>query len=147
MPLGTGILGQHRAGKGSALPAPPAHHCLAKPACPDRNGQRGRREVKLGRCKEGFSSKDDLVVIACTKRWRHCALSSCLKWICLVIEGITWTKLVNPWLWWALNPSLRPWTPPSGLLSSLRMKSGNVSFSCCLPLPPLKDRNKQPASC
>lgn len=68
MPLGTGILGQHRAGKGSALPAPPAHHRVAKPACPDGNGQRGRREVKLGRCKEGFISKDDLVVIACTKR-------------------------------------------------------------------------------
>lgn len=54
MPLGTGILGQHRAGKGSALPAPPAHHRVAKPACPDGNGQRGRREVKLGRCQGRF---------------------------------------------------------------------------------------------
>lgn len=68
MPLGTGIPGQHTAGKGSVLPASsPAHHCLAKPACPDRNGQRGRREVQLGRYKQDFSSKYDLVVIACTK--------------------------------------------------------------------------------
>lgn len=39
--------------------------------CVQTNGQ--RRAVNLEQCKQDFSSKDDLNVIACTKCWRCCA--------------------------------------------------------------------------